>query len=46
MSTEKLDELNRYLEKDCLELSKEKRTHIWVLAHDAVYHAIPAYMGD
>jgi len=46
MSTTGLNKLSEYLEKECKELPKEKRTHIWSLAHDAVWNAIPYYMGD
>jgi hypothetical protein len=46
MSTAKLDELNQYLEEECRELTEKKRAHIWVLAHNAVCDAIPAFMWD
>jgi hypothetical protein len=46
MSTSELDKLSEYLKNECKELPKGKRTHIWLLAYDAVWKAIPSYMGD
>jgi len=46
MSTDKMDLLSKYLDEECQELPKNKRAHIWCLAHDAVCDAIPAYMWD
>jgi len=46
MSTSELNKLSKYLEDECKELPKGKQTHIWMLAHEAVYAAIPSYMGD
>jgi len=44
--SDKLNKLSEYLEKECKELPKEKRTHIWCLAHDSVCDAIPSYLWD